>query len=278
MVDDSVKFTINIGTSSAADNQKMIDEAVKKQLDKLLKQTGPTPTATPQATAPQQSKSRTSSASPIAPPDKEPEGGIFGRVDPGVKGFQKRKAIRGSVERFRDDRSKAPHSHERYIFEQMKLQRQVHTNAINSGAIKKVIENHMGALVKGSAVLANPQGFVGDTMLEMLGKPGPHGAAIVAAITAIITAPEVIAQIIKMLSTKGLPFNDDWRRGIEDEVNGLFSIEEKKKRLLGIDSFIVTQTDVFQPETGSTTYNSLDNRDEVIISKIGLAGKAVGVI
>ncbi len=279
MADDSVKFTINISENV---DKKTIDEEVKKQLENhpLLKkikeqETKQASTGTPKRVGGR--KVQTFSSSPIDPPEREAEGGIFGRVDPGVKGFQKRKAIRGSVERFRDDRSKAAHSQERYIVEQLRLQRQVHSNAIDSGAIKKIIENHMGNLVKGSQVLSNPQGFVGDSMIKLLGKAGPHGAAVVAAITAIVVAPEVIAEMIKVLSVKGLPLNDDWKRVVEEEVNGLFNTEEKKRRLLGIDSYIVTQQDRYQPDTGSTTINSFENREEIVISKIGLAEKSVGV-
>ena len=126
-------------------------------------------------------------------------------------------------------------------------------------------------------LLSNPQGFIGDNIVKTLSGVGPYARPAFAAITAIMTSAEVSKEIIRVLSEKGLPLNRDWKRIIEEEVNALFDVEEKKKRLLGIDAYVVTQTDTFQPESGSSTYNSLENRDEVIISTIGLAEKAVGV-
>ena len=219
------------------------------------------------------------SFSPVTPPTESGrEGGIFGRVDPGVKGFQKRKGIRGGVERQRDDRSKAPYQAEKFNEQISRLEKQIKNNTVSSEAIEGIIKNHMSAFVKGSSVLANPQEFVGTNILKILGGTGPYGAFVVSAITAIATAPAVAVEIIKLLSEKGLPLNRDWVRLIEDEVNGLFSVEEKKRRLLGIDSYIVTQTDRYQPDSGSSTSNSYENRDEIIISKFGQAEKAVGII
>ena len=143
----------------------------------------------------------------------------------------------------------------------------------------KDINGKFQMLAGGSTqAISNPQQFVGSQMLRLLGGAGPHGAAVVAAITAIISAPKVMETIIQTLSTKGMPFNADWHRLIETEVNALFDIEAKKRRLLGEDGFVVTQTDSYQPGSGATTHNSFMNRHELVISKsIGLAEKALGV-
>ena len=216
---------------------------------------------------------------PVPPTAKKPTGGIYGgTVDEGPKGFQRRKGIRGGVERQRDDRSLSPIQHERFMFKMQRLERQISKNTVSGEAVENLIKNHMDSLVQGSQVLRNPSGFVSDRLMGLLGGIGPHGAAIVAAISAIVSAPEVVAGMIRTLSQKGLPLNADWRREIESEVNGLMGIEEKKKRLLGMDSYIVTSVSRYQPESGAMSFNSLQNRDEVIISKIGLAEKAVGVV
>ena len=249
MPDDSVKFTITV-------EEKVDDKTLK---DKVKKEVN------------------TQVRSATSPPSNEQRGGIYGNIDSGSKGFQKRKGIRGGVSRQRDDRSKAAVQEEKFTDTLARIEKQIKNNTVSSKAMEGIIKNHMDNFVKGSQVLANPQGFVGGELLKGIKGLGAYGGPISAAIVAILTAPEVAAQIIKILSQKGLPLNRDWKRIIEDEVNGLFNIEEKKKRLLGIDSFIVTQTDRFQPQSGSTTYNSLENRDEVIISKNGLAEKAVGV-
>lgn len=219
----------------------------------------------------------TGSRSPIASHQNQTRGGIYGRVDPKVKGFQGRKGIWGGVTKAREDRSKAPFRQDRYIVEMKKRDERIRQNTISSAAIEKIIINHMGKLVSGSQILSNPQGAIGGQVVKALGGSGPHGAAIVAGITAIFLLPEVAEQMIKLFSQKGLPLNRDWEEIVEDQVNGLFNIEDKKKRLLGIDSYIVSQTDSYSPESGSTTRNSFENIDESIISKSGLAEKAVGV-
>ena len=144
-------------------------------------------------------------------------------------------------------------------------------------AVENVISKHVGALVQGSQVLANPTGFIGSTVLQMLGKAGPYGAAVVAAISAIIVTPEIVKQIVALLAQKGGPLNRDWRRSIETEVNSLFSVEEKKRRLLGIDGFIVSQTGHYEPQSGSTSYNSKENVNELRIHHAGQSEKAVGI-
>ena len=217
-------------------------------------------------------------------PDQVQRGGVHPdyELDPGVKGFQKRKQIRGAVERFRDDRSKSGHAAERYIFEQKKLREQIEQNRITGEVNRKILEivgNHLGGLVRGGSGLIDPQGFVGDNMLKVLSGSGPYGAAVIAAVAAIATAPEVVTAIIESLSNKGLPLNRDWKRLIENEVNSLLSPEDKKAFLLGHDAFISTQSARYNPGTGAYTVNSLENQDEKIISKvIGAAEKAVGVV
>ena len=294
---DSVTFAINI--IKKIDEKEL--EKIKKELraeikkkkssaskSKTLKKTKKGKTAALKSETPEEVKKETkikrkklkltSSSSPIAPPSEQRQGGgIYGRVDPGVKGFKGRKGIGGGVQKQRDDRSKAAHSQK--FFRDMigDIEKDIKKNTISSKAIEGIIQNHMNSFVKGSQLLTNPQGFIGKELLKNIKGAGAIAGPIGVAITAIIVSVEVMEQVIKVLSQKGLPLNRDWARSIEDEVNSLFSIEDKKKRLLGIDSFIVTQTNTFEPESGSTTHNSLENRDEIIISKIGLAEKAVGV-
>lgn len=144
-------------------------------------------------------------------------------------------------------------------------------------SVEKYMTKNTQRLGVGASALANPKNM-GPQFLQLLAGFGPYGMAATAAIGAIIIAPEMIAQIIKILGQKGLPFNKDWVRLIENEVNGMMNIEDKKKRFLGQDAYIITQVDDYRPSDGSPVFNSLQNRDEVIISRIGLAEKAFGII
>ena len=129
------------------------------------------------------------------------------------------------------------------------------------------------------SLIQNPQGFMANQLISVFSKGGPYGAVVAAAIVAAISIPELAKEMILILSQKGLSLNEDWRRRIEDEQGGLWDIPEKKRRLLGRDAYVITQTDSYQPETGAQTYNSLENRQETVISKsVAPAERAVGVL
>ena len=121
------------------------------------------------------------------------------------------------------------------------------------------------------------EAVVGGIVMRMLSGAGPFGIAAVAAITAAVSVPEIAKQIIKLLGVKGAPLNRDFTILVDDLVQTFFDAEERRRRLLGIDAFIASQVTGFQPADGSPVYNSLESRDEVIISKIGDADRALGI-
>lgn len=219
---------------------------------------------------------------PLPSPKSENRGGIYGgRTDENVIYSKKAKQVRGGLPTAmggagveRDTVSRQAVEYERWIDKVRRLEQ----GAMSAKAVEGIVKNHMGRLVQGSDLLTNPQGFIGKEVLGMLKGAGPYGIAITAAITAIAASIETAEKLIKHFSQKGWSLNNDWRRTLEEEVNALFDILDKKKRLLGIDAFIVTQTDRYQPETGATTYNSYENRREIVTSKvIGASEKSVGV-
>ena len=291
MAEDSVKFVINIEEQidhseiekiknelrDELDEPEIDIEKIKNELRNELREEKKTRDITPKRFEPNIQGG--GSRSPVTPPiPAENRGGIFIKTDPPVKGFEKRQAIRGGVQRLRDDRSRQAFQHEKWLEQIKRIEDGIEKNRIQGVAVENFITKNINPAIRGAQAIQNPEGMVGDTMLKMLGGSGPYGPAIIAAIGAIVTSAEVAKQLIRTLSEKGLPLNRDWERIIEDEMNSLFSIEEKKKRLLGLDGFVVTQTDRFQPDSGSTTYNSLENRDEVTISKISAGEKSVGVV
>ena len=231
---------------------------------------------------------------------KTAQGGVLGGpVEPTPIGFRTQaRQIRGGVRqsKFRDERSASPIVAEKYydtldkIRDDMnKLKRFTgYTKTVKSGTqmAGQVLTDPIGVAqgIGGSLIskISKPtkpgekQGLMKSLLLGLTGA-GPYGAAIVAAITAIMLAPHVIRQLIKVMSQKGLPWNSDWRREIEKEVNGLFNIEDKKRQLLGLDGYITTQTDRYVPESGTISSNSYENRDEIRISTIGNRDKALGI-
>ena len=234
-------------------------------------------------------------------------------VEPKQIGFQKAKQIRGGVmkSKFRDERSSQAVVLQKYYIKLEQLERDIamlkHMNKFSdtfsqvTGQISdktKMLTNPQQAatefvtqifqkaetkrleMMPSKGALGNRQAQqrgIAQTMLSMAAGAGPYGIAFIAAITAIVAAPEVVAKIVKVLSQKGLPLNMDWKRVIEDEVNGIMTIEEKKRRLLGLDTFISTQSNRYQADSGSPTYNSYENRDEIRIATAGQRSKALGI-
>ena len=125
-------------------------------------------------------------------------------------------------------------------------------------------------------ITKNPWGMAGFG-LGQLSRLGAAGAVAGAAVASIIGSVHMAENVVKFLGEKGYPLNRDFYRLADDHAYGLWSVEEEKRRLLGHDAYIITQTDRYQPDSGSTTFNSLENRDDVILSKVGLAEKAVGI-
>lgn len=128
--------------------------------------------------------------------------------------------------------------------------------------------------VRGQATGAE---FVSNIVLNMVRGLGPFGVKFVAALAAPFVIAELGKAVIKLAAVKGGPLNRDFRVLVENELEGLLSAEERRRRLLGIDPFIVSQVEGFQPGAGVPIYNSLESRDEVIISKIGDADTALGI-
>ena len=152
--------------------------------------------------------------------------------------------------------------------ERSRLVRSVRGGALEAGGI---------AAAYGTA----PQRGIGELQKHLAGAltaTGPHGAAILAALTAAPVILKLGEKLIETLSQPGHPLYLGWQRAIETEVNGLLDIDEKYRRLIGVDRFIVTQQEQYQPLTGEVLHNSLQSRDEAIISsEIGLKERAVGV-
>ena len=121
--------------------------------------------------------------------------------------------------------------------------------------------------------LMSPERTVGKVVLNVMRGAGPYGFAIATAITMIISSPAVITAIVKVLGSKGGPMNRDWRRLIEDEVTGILSLEEQKRRDLGLDGYIVSPDVGFKPVDESSVYNSQLIRDEVRLNKLSQGEK-----
>lgn len=114
----------------------------------------------------------------------------------------------------------------------------------------------------------NPAYTLGKFILNTINGFGPHGKAVAGAIAGIVSAIPVIQQTIKNLGMKGGPINQDWKRVIEEEVTGIFTLEEQKRRDLGLDGYIVSPDIGFRPVDETSVYNSQLARDEIRLNKL----------
>ena len=133
--------------------------------------------------------------------------------------------------------------------------------------------------MRGGALMGDAERFMTTNMLRGLAsKGGIIGSMAAIAITSALGAPKVANSMIQLITRKGSPFNMDYRRYMEQETNALWDIEDKKRRMMGLDAYIITQHDSYSPVDGTPVYNSYENRQETRVSKIiGLAEKAVGI-
>ena len=124
-----------------------------------------------------------------------------------------------------------------------------------------------------AAGFLNPERTTGKVALNLMAMMGPKGALLASAITIILSSPEVIRAFIKVFGRKGGPINRDWRRLIEEETTGMLSLEEQKRRDLGLDGFIVSPDVGFKPVDESSVYNSVLLRDEIRLNKLSQGEK-----
>ena len=84
----------------------------------------------------------------------------------------------------------------------------------------------------------------------------------------------VLQQSIKNFAEKGLPLNIDFHRSIATEVVGLFTLEEQKRRDLGLAGVIADPVDGYRPVDGTEIYNTREVADSVRLTKLTQEEKA----
>jgi hypothetical protein len=125
--------------------------------------------------------------------------------------------------------------------------------------------------------LKNPQGMIEGGIDSLFKRLGPNSAVILGIAGAVIAAPIFFIEFMKALSVKGGPFNRDFRRFIANEVDVGLDRELVKRRELGLEQVIFTQTRGFVPNNPMSTYNSLYDVNQSRIARIGLDDREAGV-
>lgn len=129
------------------------------------------------------------------------------------------------------------------------------------------------------SLATSPEGLISNQFLKFLGGLGPEGAAIVGIITAAVSTPAVIIEIVKVLSQPGGPLNRDWRRFIEKQIDVGLSRQEEKRKALGLDQQIFIQGNRgYTPQNQVWVSNNLVRINENRISRVGLNDREDGLL
>ena len=127
-------------------------------------------------------------------------------------------------------------------------------------------------------LLTNPQKYIQDKAIDALKTQFEDVLESIPVVALIILAVKLAEYIIKLMVVKGGPLNRDFRRFIQAEVDVGLSRELVKRRELGIDQVIISQSGGrFVPNNTFSTYNSLYAVTESRIARIGLDDRAAGV-
>ena len=203
--------------------------------------------------------------------EKDDRGGIYGEFEEEDKGFEERQGEGGGIpvkNRFRDKISETPAPHERWIKQIKRIEDQLTKNEQQAEALEDFLRKFGGLGVSGaSGLVSDPEGFIGDTMINILGNAGPYGALITVIIGLIVSTPALAKQLIALLAVKGGPLNEDFKIIIEDVITGFLSHPAQYKRDIGIEGFVVSQVGGFNTIAGTDVTNSLFESDEIRINR-----------
>lgn len=119
-----------------------------------------------------------------------------------------------------------------------------------------------------SSFARNPTDAVQGQLLSVLGRAGIHGALALAVIAAITASPEILRTIVKQLSVKGGPLNQDFHRFLEEEFQRGIDREAQYRRATGLDVIITTEDRGFILSDPAFVNNSLVDIDKTRIARL----------
>ena len=142
-------------------------------------------------------------------------------------------------------------------------------------AVRTLSQRHSayGAFFVASAQI-NPVQTIQRIILNSLIRSGPVGAAIGTTAAIGLSVEPVIKQTIKTLGQKGLPLNQDYHHFFADQTVGFFTLEEQKRRDLGLAGVIANPDFGYEPIEGTSMYNSQQIANVVRLHKLGDQEKA----
>lgn len=129
-----------------------------------------------------------------------------------------------------------------------------------------------------TSIAKNPEAFMENTMMRVLGKAGPYGALTAAIIAAIAGSPEMVTAVVDALGVKGGPLNQDYAFSQEEQMNLNLSRITQFKRVTGDDPFITVLTKGFVVGDPDFDGNSLVDADLARTGRVLLRESSLGYI
>jgi len=210
---------------------------------------------------------RETGQSPIQSEDDQQGFGIFAgeRVDPEIKGFQKRKTnIRTP---FKDTTSAAPFQRSSPFGELVNRLDGIEDTISTPEKMQKLLgvdPTNFSSLLN---IGRNPGGF----LLQILGTVGLP----LAFVTALIKSPQMVQGFINIL--KDSRIIGVFKRDVLNERNPFLSREQQRARQIAETSVIFSNTNGFTQSNGNLTTNTLSQVRANGISDIGLRDRSGGL-
>ena len=124
----------------------------------------------------------------------------------------------------------------------------------------------------------SPQGYMENGLIRLIGMGGPHGALIIAIITAVLAAPQLYVVLIEALGVKGGAFNQDFRYSLDEQENQQFDRIIQYRRLVGDDPVVTVLTKGFVVGDPDFVGSSLVEAPLARTARIGLRDASFGII
>ncbi len=110
-----------------------------------------------------------------------------------------------------------------------------------------------------SSFAKNPTSMVQNQLIKVLGRAGIYGALAAAIIAVILSVPEIVETIVKALSVKGGPLNQDFQLFFEDQQQLGLDRDLQYRFATGLDVIITnSQRGYILTDPGFVTNNLVD--------------------
>ncbi len=127
-------------------------------------------------------------------------------------------------------------------------------------------------------LFTDPKGFITEQVRGELEKQFEDVLEAIPVVALVILAAKVAQYVLDEFVKKGGPFNRDFRRFLQQEIDVGLSREQVKRRDLGIDQVIISQTRGWVPHNTNWTWNSLYHVNQSRISRIAMDDRAEGLV